>query len=258
MKKFILSNLKNSKIARIIRYLRHYLNILRTDPFNEAYKYCRGTGVEVGALSVPYRFKRGTKVIYADIMPAKEMRTILQNIPIDDLYPGKLVDPQIILKAPDFRLNDISSDSLDFIYSSHVLEHSPNIIFQIEDQIRCLKSGGILYAILPNKRNTYDCKRSVTPLKLLIQRYEDKNFAYTLDLALDVVRNTFNHPQYEGRTETYAYEILKNNDGSHHFFVYDESNLISLIDFLQNRFNLQLVYYRVDNINMNFCLKKIN
>ena len=57
---------------------------------------------------------------------------------------------------------NIDNDTFDFVYSSHSLEHTPNPISALNDQIRITKPGGIIYSVIPNKKNTYDRLRKTT------------------------------------------------------------------------------------------------
>lgn len=59
-------------------------------------------------------------------------------------------------------------ETLDFVCSSHVLEHLANPLKAINEWKRVLKQGGIIYAGVPDKRHTFDRKRPRTSLSHLI------------------------------------------------------------------------------------------
>lgn len=246
-----------SLIAFIYRWFRHKLIIIRRPKYNDAYIYCSGKGIEIGALSAPYRFRSKTKIDYADIMSAKEMRRILRQIPIPDLYPGKLVKPSIILRPPKYGFDMIGDNSVEFVYSSHVLEHTPNILFALKEYLRILKPNGVVYSVIPNKQFTYDNKRKVTSFNKIVHRFEKELLNYELDDALDVVLNTVNHPLYKNKDKSFAEKILNEKDGSHHYFVYDQSNVVKIIEFCQEKFHCELMYFRSEKSNIHFCLRKI-
>ena len=63
-----------------------------------------------------------------------------------------MVDVEFILKPPKFLLESVSENTFDFVYSSHVIEHTPNPISALNDQLRVTKPGGMIYAVMPNKK----------------------------------------------------------------------------------------------------------
>jgi SAM-dependent methyltransferase len=61
------------------------------------------------------------------------------------------------------------NESMDFVCSSHVLEHLANPLKAINEWKRVLRPGGIIYAGVPDKRHTFDHKRDRTPLSHLVE-----------------------------------------------------------------------------------------
>lgn len=229
--------------------VRRFVNI-----YNRADEFCIGNGLEVGALSLPYRFANAS-VTYADVMDEKDMRGVLAEIPIENLYDGELVKPDILIKAPKFELPSNLRKKFDFVYSSHSLEHSPNPIFTLSEYFRVVQNGGYIYTIIPNKDFTYDSKRMTTPFEFLRSKFEDGIFQFTPDEARDVVFNTIGHPLYAGKGEDFAMSILANNSGIHHFYTFDVLNTSQIIDYCNLKFGCQLVYYCLEGINIHFCLR---
>ena len=177
-----------------------------------AHYFCKGFGLEIGALCYPYLFNKDCNVKYADIFENSKLRNVLDDIPSENLYDKKLVELDYILKPPKFFLEDIEDNKFDFVYSSHVLEHTPNPIAAIIEQLRIVNKNGIVYAVLPNKRYTYDRLRKITPAKDLIKKFENQIFDHTVEEALDVVENSDSHKLYELHKENaleYAKEIIK-------------------------------------------------
>jgi len=243
-------------ISRIGRSLKDEFRRVIRPKFNEAYRYCKGSGLEVGALSVPYRFSLKTRTVYADVISKEAMRKLLDSLPLD-VYSGRLVRPTYILEPPRYCLAKIPDQSLDFVYSSHSLEHSPNFLFAISEYLRVVKKGsGVVYSVIPNRNFTYDCERAVTPPSRIIERFEKEDFSYTLDDALDVVNNTKDHPLYKRGDVEMAKRMLSDNDGSHHYFVFDHTNLIPLISYIQLCFDATLLYFRAEGSNIHFCLQR--
>lgn len=56
----------------------------------------------------------------------------------------------------------LADGSLDYLCSSHVLEHLPNPLAAIFEWHRVIRAGGFLYIVVPDKRYTFDCPRVTT------------------------------------------------------------------------------------------------
>lgn len=131
-----------------------------------ASRYLAGNGVEIGALHSPLEVPPGLEVRYVDRMPASQLR---QQYP--ELSESNLVEVDIVDDGE--TLVSVSDSSLDFVIANHMIEHCQNPIFTIENWLRVLKPGGVLYMAVPDKRYTFDCDRPVTSLEHLIQDYTE-------------------------------------------------------------------------------------
>ncbi len=54
------------------------------------------------------------------------------------------------------------SDSLDYVVSSHVLEHVANPVAALLEWHRVLRDGGVFYLVVPDRRFTFDHARALT------------------------------------------------------------------------------------------------
>lgn len=227
-----------------------------------AHYMCRGKGLEIGALCYPYLFNSDCQLYYADIYDNNTMRNILKEIPLENLYSQKLVDLDFILKPPKFLLDQIEDNNFDFVYSSHVIEHTPNPISAIIDQIRVIKKGGVVYGIIPNKKNTYDRERKTTPAEVLIDKFKKGVFEHTLEEALDVINNTKDHDLYDSYKNNsdiidLAKKMIKEKQGMHHYHVFDETNTIEMLLHAINKNNSYIEYFSgFENRDIHFAIKK--
>lgn len=64
------------------------------------------------------------------------------------------------------------NDSMDYVISSHVIEHFYDPVKSIKEWLRVTKPGGMIYIIAPHKERTFDRDRPRTPLSEIIQRHE--------------------------------------------------------------------------------------
>jgi predicted SAM-dependent methyltransferase len=79
------------------------------------------------------------------------------------------------------NLYGISSDSYDFLLASHCLEHCANTLKTLKEWMRVIKPGGHILLILPDKRFTFDHRRTFTSFAHLLE--DAKNDVDEKDLS---------------------------------------------------------------------------
>lgn len=66
------------------------------------------------------------------------------------------------------------SNSLDYVATSHVLEHVANPVAALLEWHRVLVSGGIIYMVVPDRRHTFDHTRELSTVEHMWSDYENK------------------------------------------------------------------------------------
>jgi SAM-dependent methyltransferase len=131
-----------------------------------ASKYLSGDGIEIGALHSPLKIPAKAKVRYVDRMSVADLR---KQYP--ELARCKLVEVDIIDNGE--KLSTIEDCSFDFVIANHMIEHCQEPIGTMQQFLRVLKPGGVLYMAVPDKRYTFDFDRSVTSIDHLVRDYRD-------------------------------------------------------------------------------------
>ena len=93
---------------------------------------------------------------------------------------------QYIRDAVD--LYGIESNSMDFVLSSHNIEHVANPIKALREWLRILKENGLLVLVVPHKEGTFDHLRPVTSLEHLITDFENKTAEDDLSHVEEIIR----------------------------------------------------------------------
>ncbi len=108
------------------------------------YPYCRGKGIDVGC--GPHKIH--PKAIGIDIAPkgTKFMPPGRKDIP--DRLGGLVCQADIQARGDDLFM--FKDNELDYVVSSHNLEHYQDTIKTLKEWKRVLKPGGILGVILPD------------------------------------------------------------------------------------------------------------
>ena len=195
-----------------------------------ANRYLRGSGIEIGALQVPTPLPPSCRVRYIDRMPLEQL---LQHYPELSSLP---------VQAPDLiddgeTLEHIADASQDFVIANHFLEHCENPIQSIRNLLRVLRTGGILFMAVPDKRHTFDLQRPVTRYELLKETelggYRPDREALFLEWSQAVSRLGGAEASAQAR------ELLAENY-SIHFNVWTAATLLEFLLCAQKDFDLPM------------------
>jgi SAM-dependent methyltransferase len=214
-----------------------------------ARRFIEGSGIEIGALHNPLRLPRRARVRYVDRMPVAELR---RHYP--ELEGERLVEVEVIDDGE--RLGSIADGSQDFVVANHFLEHSENPIGALVNMFRVLRTGGILYLGVPDKRFTFDLKRPTTSLDHLLRDYHDGPEQSRRGHFEEWARLVDDVPELE--LERHVADLLA-QDYSIHFHVWTQADVLELLVALGQRFGVSYdleVAVRNDHENI-FVLRKL-
>jgi hypothetical protein len=207
--------------------------------------YCKGYGLEIGSSDCPYPFAK-CRMDYADFFN-QQRASYLQKYGFISLRP-----PKCLLESVDYA-------KYDFVYASHVLEHTPNPLRSIKEWVRVVRGGGVIYLVIPNKQKTYDICRDVTPLAWFVERLQNDTWNFTMDETRLMVTKTKGLPQYEvigDALDALCREIMDNPDGTHHYSVFDPISMIKFSELLSNLFNLEVANFQIIRHEMHLVMIK--
>ena len=119
-------------------------------------------GIEIGGSACnPFNIPNCRNVDYTDdtdtIYKREERRLAGTTLPVDVVARGDVLP--------------FADGSLDYVLSSHVLEHFIDPLAALIEWQRVLRPGGILFAIVPHRDRTFDRDRPRTSLRELIDRH---------------------------------------------------------------------------------------
>lgn len=116
------------------------------------------SGLEIGPLVSPMVTPDMGNIAYADHATTEELRKKYAND--TNVDESKIVDITFVWGEQTLA-EAVGKDALfDYVIASHVIEHVPDVITWLKEISAVLKPGGILSLMIPDKRFTFDVKRS--------------------------------------------------------------------------------------------------
>ncbi|MCB1230170.1 MAG: class I SAM-dependent methyltransferase [Verrucomicrobiae bacterium] len=115
-----------------------------------------GEGIEIGALHFPLPVPDRVRVKYVDLATREEN---IQRHP--NLDPEAIVETDYVCDGETLEI--VPDESQDFVIANHMLEHCINPLRTLNNFLRVLKPGGLIFLALPDKRFTFDVERPITP-----------------------------------------------------------------------------------------------
>ena len=230
-----------SKLYKVIRFIPKPIRRFIPEHIMQLYKnskhpsilipelvkqFCQGKGLEIGPGKLPYGDPRFTE--YLD-----------KHTDNKDGMPN----PDIVADAYSIPRPDAS---FDFVISSHCLEHCQNTLKMLNEWLRVLKPGGILFLILPHGDRTLDRHREKTTLQHHIDDLNNLTDEPDRSHIDEIMAGWSKNENFEARKLRYKrlwgadiwdWDFRFRNDVIH-FHVWTQDEMVTILQYL----GLQLVY----------------
>jgi SAM-dependent methyltransferase len=127
-----------------------------------AHALCVGSGIEIGGSAHnPFGLDARNVDYTAD------MDTVYKLAEVEMCGEALAVD--IVAQGDALPLGN---GSVDFVVSSHVLEHFTNPLKALREWDRVVRVGGVIFAIVPHRDRTFDAGRERTTLEHVVADFE--------------------------------------------------------------------------------------
>jgi SAM-dependent methyltransferase len=194
-------------------------------------RYLRGQGIEIGGLHRPLALYEGATVKYVDRLSTEEVRAA---------NPKVADQPQVTVDIVDDgeTLRTIPDGSVDFVIANHMIEHTRNPIGAVENFLRVVKPGGIVFMAIPDKRFTFDRKRDVTPFAHIKEDYLRGPEWSDREHYEDWARKVGDFPDEES-IQRHVEEILAKKTNIH-FHVWTQAEMVEMFLGMRREFGFPL------------------
>lgn len=208
-----------------------------------------GFGIEIGAMHRPFETNSRTVIKYVDSISSAELREQYRNDP--NVPVEKIVE--VDYQCDGQNLSLLADQSVDFVCSSHLLEHLSSPGRAIQEWLRVTKPGGTIFFVLPDKRYCFDKDREVTPLEHLINDFEQKTDRIEYAHYEDYLKNV------KGITDASKVRSAHDRQGSVHVHVWTYESVLSFLSWLQERLNSFRVVdsKQIDGLHIAVVLEKL-
>ncbi len=193
--------------------------------------YVKGDGIEIGPFANPLETYGLANVKYVDRMPLSELRTLYPEMKDVELANIDIVDD-------GEKLGTLGDGTQDFVIANHFIEHTINPIGALENMLRVLKPGGILFFAVPDMRKTFDNRRTPTPAEHLVRDFADGDAAAVEPHFLDFAEKV-EGLSCEEEIRRRARELMDNEHGVHfHFHCWRPVDMMGLL----HKLNIELKF----------------
>ncbi len=154
------------RVASEAVFREHFLSLIGTD----------GLALEVGPYFNP--MLRGDNVRYLDMYSATKLR---ERAISEGLDPNGC--PDEIHYVGGFEA--CPGSAFDIVFSSHAVEHQPDLIGHLQQVERVLRPGGRYLMIVPDSRFCFDRSLPLSRLSEVIQAHEERRRDHALSTLID-------------------------------------------------------------------------
>lgn len=218
-----------------------------------AQKYLKGEGIEIGALNNPLKLPESVKVKYLDKYPIEKLKTHDPN-----LNSQGCIDVDIFDDGE--KLETLKDSSVDFVIANHFIEHCENPIRAFENMIRVIKTSGILFLTIPDKRFIFDRDRPVTSMEHIMKDYHkgpqySKMLHYEEWVKYLGTSANLSGIHYDDVSEEVNH--LMKIDYSIHYHVWTQTEMLEYILLLKKMFNIfELELFLKNNSEVVIVIRK--
>jgi SAM-dependent methyltransferase len=203
--------------------------------------FLRGEGIEIGALHNPLKVPLAARVRYVDRVGLDALHREYPELAGKRLVPVDIEDDGETLRT-------LKDGSQDFVIANHFVEHCEDPIRALGNMLRVLRTGGILYVAIPDKRYTFDRDRPVTPLDHLLRDYREGP-AWSRRQHFEEWTRLVSRITDEGKAAREVHDLMAKR-APIHFHVWTQAEMLEMLGALRaiRPFDIELMFRRDNEV----------
>jgi predicted SAM-dependent methyltransferase len=215
-----------------------------------ARRHLSGEGIEIGALTSRLRVPPGVTVRQVDY---KSRANLLRDEgpTLSSLGVDPHAIPEIDVVDDAGTLSTFDDNELDFVIANHVLEHLEDPIAGLDNFLRVVRPGGIVFLTLPDARRTFDAQRERTSVAHLVRDHVQGPEISRRDHYEEWARLIEGVPEEKLAERVAEFARL---DARHHYHVWELEDFLALL--LSLALPYELAEARVCGIEFAVVLRK--
>lgn len=213
---------------------------LRADAFRrELGEQLSGVGMELGPGQICFEAKNAESLLLVDKLPSELHKSLFP-----ELGPNvQIVEPHLLVDFDRDGLKLIPDKDFDFVIASHLLEHLAQP-FRILDEIwHKLSLGGLCVLFLPDRRRTFDRKRTCPNFDHFLHEYLENSSQVNEDDLHDYLLKVENYPWDREMNEF----VKRHLERSIHVHAWTDFEFVELLSRMQSFAQFRFVL--VDSIS---------
>jgi SAM-dependent methyltransferase len=212
-----------------------------------AWRIGHGLGLELGALHS--RFDVPGTALIGDRWNQKELeRQYVGDSRVDGVWPVQLV-------TDAGSLGCLADSSMDFVLTSHVMEHLTNPGMAIEEWCRVVRPGGSVYFVVPDKRFCFDRRRAATPVSHLMEEYAARVQTTSIEHYEDFIFGTEGEDGIKRNpTEDYV-RLCFEKQTSIHVHTFTADSLLEFLVELRPQVGFRLALFEAEGLHLHCVLE---
>lgn len=145
---------------------------VRREHFVEQFR--TGKSLEIGPFANPVL--KGTTVEYFDVLSTQQMRERAKSLGIS---PASVPAIKYVSPTGDLR---IIGDRFDTVFSSHKIEHQPDLISRLNLVYELLEVGGAYAVIVPDFRYCFDTELPRTTISDVLNAFYERRTRHSVGM----------------------------------------------------------------------------
>jgi GT2 family glycosyltransferase/glycosyltransferase involved in cell wall biosynthesis/2-polyprenyl-3-methyl-5-hydroxy-6-metoxy-1,4-benzoquinol methylase len=186
-----------------------------------AARHIHGHGIECGALQKRLPVPGDAQVLYVDRLTETQARAHYA-----ELQGQPLVVPGVVAELNQLPF---AAGTLDFCIGNHLLEHDRDPIAGLQEMLRVVRPGGIVYVSVPDVGNPLDRHRPVTAFSHLVDDHDPTRDRRPHDIEHYREYVASAHHTFDAASRTDLVNRYVKQAYSVHFHTFDESSFRTLL-----------------------------